>query len=470
MMSIKIIHSDKNKNNLYFSDFFQNQNRSVILLTHYREEKWYHEKINSLILEKLVQLDLQNIHWDRIPALLKEFFLDLNWELYANLRKYETGDEGVSILLAVVDDKDICFVTAGRFLTGIKSNEGLEELGIQWDNFHVKTKSDLGLLGSVGKDIKVRPIIYTIPENSTFVALPAEAEKELNIKDTSFFNLLESIEKLYGVSPFPYCLIYNEKPKREKQRSTFQNKKYLIMAPLMFLMLIFSIYYLFLGRDAVDDRLHITREQFQLTIRNIDILKLQEILPLDYGILLVPQRNIELTVDWESSLPFPVTLRPYFCMRNIYLISHDQLYAYDKRDKKNHWRTTLGEPIIALEILDSNLMIALTSNNKSYCLKRDTGEIVWSMEEDDFRPVYSPAPAYRPIQISLEMDRRLNTGIILFPQEYGLTLINILNGDTLTHYSTRERISYVSEFDLLEKSIYMIKGNKLYKVRFDIIS
>jgi outer membrane protein assembly factor BamB len=115
-------------------------------------------------------------------------------------------------------------------------------------------------------------------------------------------------------------------------------------------------------------------------------------------------------------------------------------------------------------------MIALTSNNKSYCLKRDTGEIVWSMEEDDFRPVYSPAPAYRPIQISLEMDRRLNTGIILFPQEYGLTLINILNGDTLTHYSTRERISYVSEFDLLEKSIYMIKGNKLYKVRFDIIS
>jgi|SRR5690554_3091112 len=469
-MCIKIIHAETNKNNLYYSDFFQNQNRNIILLTHYRKEKPYHEKINSLILEKLVQLDLQNIYWDNIPTLLQEFFLNLNWELYANLRKHKTEDEGVSLLLAVIDSNDICFVSFGRFLTGIMNNEGLEELGRKWDNSHIKTKADLELIGSVGKDIKVRSIIHKIPENATFIAIPTDTERELDIKKVGFFNLINTIEKQYRKETFPYCLIYNEKSKRKSKRSGFQNKKYLIMAALMFLMLIFSIYYLFLGRDAVDDRLHVTREQFQLTLRNIDILKLQEILPLDYGILLVPQRNIELTVDWESPLPFPVTLRPYFCMRNIYLISHDQLYAYDKRDKKNSWRTSLEEPITALEILDSNLMIALTGDNRSYCLKRDTGEIVWSMKDDALDQSYSPAPAYKPVQVSLEMDRRLNTSIILFPKMYGLTLINILNGDTLTHYSTDERINYVSEFDLLEKSIYMIKGNKLYKVRFDIIS
>ena len=467
-MNIKILHSDKNKNNLFFSDFFQRQNRSIILLTHYREEKAFHESINSLILEKLVQLDLQNEQWESLPELLKEFFLNLNWELYAQFRNYDGKDHGVSIFFAVMEDNDICFVSCGRFLSGILTTGGLEELGKNWDNFHIKTKAALGLLGSLGQDIEVKLIVQKIPVNSIFITLPADTVRALNLKDTGFYELAQKIEDENIKESFPYWLIYFEEQRSIQNRPWYKAKKFRFSVVVMLLMLIFSIYYLIMGRDVVDDRLHISREQFQLTLRNIDILRLQEILPLDYGILLVPQHNIELTVDWESPLPFPATLKPYFCLRNIYLVSEDILYAYDKRTKRNTWKTSLNHNIIAIEILDSNLMLVMTADNISYCLKRDNGEIVWFKGDDTQKPVYTPAPHYQPVQISLEMDRRLNTSTILIPHYNSLTLINILNGDTLSYYASDEIINFVSDFDFIEKSVYMIKGKNLYKVRFNI--
>ncbi len=468
-MNIKIMHSEKNKNNIYFSDYFQHQNRSIILLTHYREEKASHEIINSLILQSLIKLDLQNVQWENLPALMKEYFLNLNWELHAQFRKQEDIDDGVSLFFAVMEGNNICFVSCGRFLCGLlHSNNEFIEIGRRWDHFHVKTKDALELLGFVAQDIEVKPIIQQIPKNSIFITLPAEAEQILKLKETGFYEIAEKISNEYDKEPFPYWLINFEEQMRYLKKPWFKIKKFHLYVLILLMMLIFSIYYLFMGRDAVDDRLHITREQFQLTIRNIDILKLQEILPLDYGILLVPQHNIELTVDWESLLPFPVTLKPYFCLRNIYLASNDKLYAYDKKNKKNTWNISLNHNIIALEILDSNLMLVMTADNISHCLKRDTGDIVWQKGDDTHQLAFSPAPPYQPVQISLEMDRRLNTSIILIPQYNSLTLINILNGDTLSYYATEDVISYVSDFDFIEKSIYMIKGNRLYKVRFDI--
>ncbi|MBW6515125.1 MAG: PQQ-like beta-propeller repeat protein [Candidatus Cloacimonetes bacterium] len=467
-MNVKILHAEKNKTNLFFSDYFQRQDRSIVLLTHYREESSSHEKINSIILQSLVKIDFQNILWEELPALLKEFFLNLNWELFAHFRNFQEQEVGVSIFLAIIEDNNICFVSGGRFLAGVITQSGLDELGKNWDHFHVKTKENLGLLGVLGKDIEVKPVVQELPINSIFVTLPADKAKTLNLKETGFYELADKVSNEYKREPFPYWMISFEERKRDIRKPWYKAKKFRIPVVLMLLMLIFSIYYLFMGRDVVDDRLHITREQFQLTLRNIDILKLQEILPLDYGILLVPQHNIELTVDWESTLSYPITLKPYFCLRNIYLVSNDVLYAYDKRTKRNTWKTNLNHNVVSIEILDSNLMLVMTADNISYCLKRDNGDLVWTKGDDSQLPIYSPAPPYQPVQISLEMDRRLNNSIILIPYYNSLTLINILNGDTLTHYSSDETINYVSDFDFIERSVYMVKGNKLYKVRIEI--
>jgi hypothetical protein len=467
-MKVKIQLSENNKNNLSFSDFFQGENRSIVLLTHYREERSYHENINALILERLVKLDLHNISWPDIPKTLRDYFLNLNWELYAQFRKYDSDEMGVSVFLAVIEEKSICFVASGRFLTGAVTHTGLEELGRTWDNFHIKTKEDLCLIGSMGQDIEINPLIYSLSEDSLFLVIPSDKAEILEQSRENIYDINSKINNENLLEPFPYCLVSHIAKNISIKRSWHKAKRFRLTAALMILMLLFSIYYLFMGKEAVDDRLHVTREQFQLTIRNIDILKLQEILPLDYGILLVPQRNIELTVEWESTLPFPVTLKPFFCMRNIYLVSGKTLYAYDKKDKKNSWKTHFSGDIIALEILDANLILAITNDNKNICLKRDNGEIVWSIGEPAEELTFYATPPYHPVQISLEMDRRLNSGIILLPQQDGLILVNALNGDTLSHYSAEETITHVSDFDLLEKSIYMIKGEKLYKVRFDV--
>lgn len=467
-MSIKIIHSQKHKNNLFFSDFFQRQNRNVILMTHYREERAYHENINSFILERLVQLDLQNVNWNNLTSVLQEFFLNLNWEVYAQFNKYDSSDAGLSILLAVIEDNSICFVSCGRFLCGVYDNNGFRELDKEWDNFHVKTKENLGTIGSIAQDLKVKPQIHKLPNPSLFLVIAAAEERASYLKTCKLYDVSSYIAEQYQKEEFPYSLLYYDEHYSTVKRPWYKAKRFRITGIIMLLMLLFSIYYIFMGREALDDRLHITREQFQLTLRNIDILKIQEIIPLDYGILLVPQRNIELMVDWESILPFKVTAKPYYCIRNIYLVSSNTLHAYDKRDKKSIWKLTLDSNINSLEILDANLMIAQTTENKNYCLKRDTGEIVWTSKPKQSHTVDSYHYPYQPVQISLEMDRRLSTGILLLPEPERLTLINILNGDTLSYYEADDTIYYISDFDLIEKSIYMIKGNKLYKVRFDI--
>ena len=466
-MKVTINHSQKHDNNLCFTDYFQNQNRNLVLFTHFRKPHPSHEAVNSLILQKVIGFDLENRNWNSMVTDLQSFIVDLNWELFALFKRLDVDETGVSLLLIVIENDNLCFVSCGRFLCGLMVKESLTEIGKGWNDPHLTTIEELGLLGAIGNDITVKPECLVLPSNSIFIGYHYDALRASTVKQTSPYNLNALFIDEYIRKPFPYCLIGVRKEYLERDMLWFKAKKFRFSVAAMLIVLLFSLYYLYLGKNTVEDRLHVTREQFQLTVRNIDFLKLQEILPLDYGILFVPQRNIELIVDWESELPYAVTLAPYFDLRQLFLVSGNFVHSYDKRDKKNLWSLDFKQRVNNLEILDSNLMLVSTSANEYFCLKRDSGDIVWSRQsiEGKMRPETS---VYKPIQVSLEKDRRLNTSIILIPDPENLVVLNILNGDTLYHYSSDSRISYISDFDFVEKSIYMVKGDKLYKVRFDV--
>lgn len=477
-MPLSLLHSPNYANNITFTDYFQKQNRTVVLLTHYRESNQFYETINSIVIEELILLDLENINRAVLPEKLKSFFVDLNWKINAQFRSTDGFEKGVSLFLAVIEGSSICYVSLGRFFCTLIGN-GLENrISDEGKNFHVKTKEELCLLGSLEQDIIVMPIIVEVKEGQQFVCCSTDLFTDTDQSSLNVFNIQSVLRERFNDTPFSYCILYSAEVTKPVKRSWIKAKRFRFTVLAMILTLIFSVYYLFRGDNTIEDTLHITREQFLLNVRNIDVLKLQELIPLDYGILLVPQRNIELFVEWESSLPFNVTLPPQYDLRQIFLASNNRLFSYDKREKNNLWTIDLPQRMTSIEVLDANLMIVSTTHNKSYCLKRDTGDIVWERNGEPYLYGQDTAPVpnehkrrlygHKPVQVSLEMDRRLNNSIILFPDTHSLTLVNILNGDTLYYYKAESKIDHISDFDFIEKSIYMVKGNRLLKVRFDI--
>ncbi len=468
-MGTKINSSANYKNNLSFSDYFQEQNRTVVLLTHYCEEHSYYDSINSLLIEKLINLDLQHIPWEELTERIKPFFIDLNWELHAVFNKESDVEKGLSLLLMVIEGNRLFYVSFGRFLCMLLSQKNTEWYSEDWSNSRVKTPEQLGLLGSLQQDISVKPLIINLKEGSQFIAVSSDIIKRIDFSSLNIYNSKSYLENQFEKKPYSYSIVSHSSNRSKQRKSWLKGKKFRLTALALLLMLAFSLYYTFMGKNTVEDRLHITREQFQLTVRNIDILKIQEMIPLDYGLLFVPQENIELFVEWESVLPFQVTLTPNYDMRFIFLSSNNKLYAYEKKDKKNRWMVSLPNDIYSIEILDANLMVATTVQNQSFCLKRDTGDIIWHREGIGVSKLGEES-RYKPVQISLEMDRRLNNTVVLFPDKRSLTLLNLLNGDTLYHYESDYQITFVSDFDFIDKSVYIVKSNKLYKIRIDIRS
>ena len=54
--------------------------------------------------------------------------------------------------------------------------------------------------------------------------------------------------------------------------------------------------------------------------------------------------------------------------------------------------------------------------------------------------------------------------------ENKIELIENITGNTLVVYNSENKIDHLSDFDILEKCIYFIEGNKISKLNFDIKS
>ncbi|MCB5230404.1 MAG: PQQ-binding-like beta-propeller repeat protein [Candidatus Cloacimonas sp.] len=469
-MSIKIFHSENHKSNLYFSDYFQQKDRNLVLMLHYRDEQPYYSRTTSYILEQTLKLGLENTPWGQIETKLKEFLLNLNWELHAQFRKFDTVEQGISLLLIVTEEEKLCFTACGRFLCGLVFDEELTVYGNNWENFNVKTRAELGLLGAEAKDYHKKIISIDFPHNSTFIAFSADQAYRIDLKEKNDSAITEYFATLFQTEPFPYAILHKQKEVELPKTSWYKAKQFRFSAVLLILMLIFSMYYFFRGNNIVEDKIVTTREQFNLTVSNIDLSKLQEGINIDLEALLTPARNIQLVLEWEKDLSFDGTSKPYYDMRQFYLASKKSLYSLNKRDREILWHLELEEQINSLKILDSNLLLASTNKNLLHCIKRDSGEIVWSAKTAVELTSKDEEYFYSIINISLETDRRLNNSVLIVPKSDGLTVVNPLNGDTLANYQSTDKIKFVSEYDILDKSLYLVEGEKLLKIRLDVLS
>jgi hypothetical protein len=457
-----ISHDSKN---LSLSTYFQFDESYDVIHTYSLEHNSFIETVNSLILSEIMKIDFEMMSFEQIKSYLKDFFVNLNWKLYPKFEKINSLEHGISLLYVHVEGDKILVVQFGRMLCGVLRDDKIITIGSGWDNFIVKSKSDLNLIGFFAKDISFKIYEFELLSEDVFFCLPAKYVEKLQNFDVTKWNIVYNIEKLYREEKFPYSVISKKKSYQILEKKWFEKKNARISASILLLLIFFSGYYGFFGNNEIENQLDIQKKILNREIKNIDLDKIAGSLNLKGGLLLIPKKNISLNTAWVSPITFPVTYRPLFDTKNFYFISHDKIICYQMKTESKKWISNLSANIISVKFIGGNKLLARTQENL-FCIEKNTGKVVWKFASIP-KQTHKNCE-YSPRLISYKDDKRLLKSILLVPGENKLFLLNTSNGDTLNVFKSAEKICYISDFDDINKSIYLYMKNKIVCLKLKI--
>ncbi len=246
-----------------------------------------------------------------------------------------------------------------------------------------------------------------------------------------------------------------------------------IIAIIFGFIIILTAVYVFFGKNWFAEQQYIQKqkntefmknelmEKF-LTIQEQSQEILNEILNQSYELEFFPHQEISLEIDWKRKLNFILTKRPFFDYKQIYLISNNTLKVLEKKCEKIKWVETFEGEISNFELLDANRLLVLIKKEKVFCLNRDNGNILWE-KECGFSPDDSTEKR-TVFQISLDKYKRLDSSVILMFADNEIVLLNNINGKILSKYISENKIHFISDFDFLEKSIYVAEAKSISKI------
>ena len=196
-----------------FTDFFGHRRNNYILMTECYDYLPFFDSINRSILQQILKLEI-----DRNKTIadgdLQEFFRQINWQINASLKRMHVDAEGksvepgISLMFALFRDDRVTIVQFGRILCGIVGDGNKVEIGHAWENFSVKSREALNLLGYRDDNIPVKLHHHTLEPGECFVAFSSKnAEKAIQSqpKPKLWETFLEKMDELH-------CMI--EKPHR----------------------------------------------------------------------------------------------------------------------------------------------------------------------------------------------------------------------------------------------------------------
>lgn len=195
-------------NKIVFSDYYPNRDKFFTLFLHYYEDTPLVYDTLGEIMELILSF-LKTHHKINTHELI-EFMNDLNWISAGKLNKLPLVNQGISLGLLIAEDNNIRFVRYGRILASSILGNNLDYVGPEWDNFKIKSISDLSLLGLQSEDNY--PILHEIELNNKerFVILETDAQESF-IK-----SLQENVE--YENPSYIYQVIEcNRKTKKKRK-------------------------------------------------------------------------------------------------------------------------------------------------------------------------------------------------------------------------------------------------------------
>ena len=172
IQQIKISRSFNNR--IAFSDYHPNRSEFFSLFIHCYEDN----PVVYSVLGELLELVLEYLktpgYKEKIN--LQSFMNDLNWIAAGKLKSLPLNNQGISLGLLFINDNKITAIRYGRILIAKISDNKLEPIGPEWENFSVKSLDKMSLLGLMSED--KFPEIYNLELNNQekFILLESDAE------------------------------------------------------------------------------------------------------------------------------------------------------------------------------------------------------------------------------------------------------------------------------------------------------
>ncbi|MFO7896430.1 MAG: hypothetical protein R6U84_05830 [Candidatus Cloacimonadales bacterium] len=201
--------------NLVYHEFYPNQRFGFACLSYYPAECAEIAQVNAEILDNILKLQLENWEEEKLEEQLIEFFMQLNWRIYSIFQQIGCQEKGISLVLVINIDDELIIVPFGRFICGIWDENGMQELGLAWENFTVKSMQELKLLGNLAQDLKPNMIKHQLVKGSGISILPAH--KNIYAKIDNWNQMINQLQD--DSEDFPHLILSNgiiSKPAKRK--------------------------------------------------------------------------------------------------------------------------------------------------------------------------------------------------------------------------------------------------------------
>ena len=474
---IKIFDSSNNfPSNYIYLDHFPGQSRNIMLLLSHHSEDSFASQILEKLLSEIIMLDLDNIAEDKIISTLQVFFVEINWRLYSLLGQRPDLERGISLFLGVMENDKLYFIQFGRYFMGLFEKPEFKEIGRKWENLAMTSRDELMLLGSRDMDITVKVEQIIISESSYLLVIDSNAAMLLKELGLHYLSINEHLDQLKVKDKFGFLLLKYWKKKASSNTPWRRRKRVNRTATILMILIILSAAYVYYGKNLIDDlfsRLKFTRneftrndikEQFFLLQEQAQDL-LNELANEDMNIAIFPQQKIVMESDWEMSITRDFSSNTCFDYRGIYAASGKSLYHIDKRNAEIKWEKSFDSKVEVLRLVDANRILVSFADGRLISLNRDDGKQIWEAEYD-IPDKYSLQ--HGVCLISLNQYRQLDDSVFLIFKGKKLTLSQVRSGDIVSEFENDAKIDGISEYDVLDKCIYITAGNKLKKINIKV--
>lgn len=432
------------------------------------EQNLHLEELGAELKLSLRNSDAATVSRMEVEKWLKNFFVELNWKLHAQLRKTDLQEKGLSVFFCIIYDHELFFVQFGRIFCALSDGKKIRFIGSKYQDSQMQTMKKLNLLGYADEDIKIRVHRVLIEESHRFIAISGNLSERVFETQKDLPTLDHYIES-FAQSDNPLWLILDGKARLIKPRRRKLTRMQISSIIIIVLSLSAAAYMIF-GNRYLDQALHRTR----MTVQNNTVLRLEQIPDnlsvetknfLKYldRIVNLPARNIELDIMWSATLPYQVTSPPVFSLNTIYLAADKNLIAFDKKSRQLIWKKSFEGQINSIFYADNVLLVCL-EDNQSFGFK-ENGTQLW---EAELMSIHTNYGSLNPSQISQADDPRLDRAITVVPSAKFISIFDAFRGENLSTITFKQELHSLSAYDNYATCFYAIVDDGLICIQLKI--
>jgi len=172
---------------------------------------------NNLILENLLKIELEDLDESTMQDFFSEMFIQLNWQLSSKFKELNSHDKGVSLIFLLQMNDTIYIYQFGRMLLGTYRKKKFNLMGRSWENFKIKSRRELFLLGGQEENIKVKVIKFQLKKGEYLFSVPSNRIKDFEAKKPQAKLLNEIMGKMTEEANFPQFVLGNVAEKKKKR-------------------------------------------------------------------------------------------------------------------------------------------------------------------------------------------------------------------------------------------------------------